>query len=223
MFADVPELIALGLAIAISPLPIAALLLKLMSPDGFRATVGLAAGWFLGVGASAAGLSFLSTLLPDHDADAVAPFVAIGSLGLGALLVLTGVVQIRGRTAVETTPDLPRWMAVLDRLDPARAAVIGFGYGAFRPKNLIFAAAAGVVIWRNNPDPATVVVSVLLFTVVASSTMIAPVLAYAFGTRVVRRNLVRLREWILSHVTLITGVTLVLVGVCLAVFGLLRL
>lgn len=220
MLTDIPELIPLALAIAISPIPLAGLLLKLMSPDGFRATIGLAAGWFLGVGAAATGLSILSTFLPEPDPDAAAPFVAAGSLVIGLILAITGIVQVRSRPAGDAPVVLPGWMGVLDRLGPFRAAAIGFGYAALRPKNLILTAAASVIIWRNNPDPATVVVSIVVFTVVASSTMVAPVLAYAFGTTVVRRGLVRLREWLLTHVALITGVTLLVLGGALTLFGL---
>lgn len=220
MLTNIPELIPLALAIAISPIPLAGLLLKLMSPDGFRATIGLASGWFLGVGAAATGLSVLSTLLPEHDPEAARPFVALGSLVVGVALAGIGIVQIRSRPAGEATVTLPAWMGVLDRLGPWRAAAIGFGYAALRPKNLILAAAASVIIWRNNPEPVSVVISLVVFTVVASSTMIAPVLAYAFGTTVVRRSLVRLREWLLTHVAVITGVTFIVLGVALTVFGL---
>ncbi|MBG6237377.1 hypothetical protein IWX78_000320 [Mycetocola sp. CAN_C7] len=223
MFADYLELVALGLAIAISPIPVAGLLLKLMSPDGFRSTVGMAVGWSAGVGASATGLSFLSTLLPAPNVDVAGPTVAVGSLGVGALLVTAGVFQIRGRPAADAPPTLPRWMGVLDRLPPLRAAAIGFGYAAFRPKNLIFTAAAGVIIWRSNPEPASVIISVLIFTAVASSTMLAPVLAYGSGSTSVRRSLVRLREWLLLHVAVITGSTFALLGVVLVVFGLIQL
>ena len=223
MLTDIPELIPLALAIAISPIPLAGLLLKLMSPDGFHATIGLAAGWFVGVGAAVTGLSILSTFLPEHDPEAAAPFVAVGSLVVGVALAVVGILQVRSRPPGDDPVKLPGWMGVLDRLGPIRAAVIGFGYAALRPKNLILAAAASVIIWRNNPEPASVVVSLVVFTVVAASTMIAPVLAYAFGTTVVRRGLVRLREWLLTHVALITGVTLLVLGGALTLFGLVGL
>jgi len=214
------QLLPLALTIALSPLPLAGLLLMLLAPDGFKAAAGFSIGWFLGVLMSATLLALLSSLLPhDRSAGTRALQVTV-PLVLGVALIVLGLVQWHDRPARGAEVPLPRWLNALDRLSPARATIIGVGYAAFRPKNLVMAAAAGVVILGAHSDPTGILLSVALFTALASITMLGPVLAYAFGGPRVRAWLVRLRMWLVQHMPLITVVTVLLLGVFLVLAGL---
>ncbi|POH62523.1 hypothetical protein C3B61_16890 [Cryobacterium zongtaii] len=214
------QLLPLALTIALSPLPLAGLLLILLAPDGFKAAAGFSIGWFLGVLFSATLLALLSSLLP-HDRSAGTRTLQVAvPLLLGIALIVLGLVQWHDRPRPDAEVPLPRWLSALDRLTPARATIIGVGYAAFRPKNLVMAAAAGVVILGAHSDPTGIVVSVALFTALASITMLGPVLAYAFGGPAVREKLVRLRGWLVRNMPVITVITVLLLGVFLVLAGL---
>jgi hypothetical protein len=214
------QLLPLALTIALSPLPLAALLLMLLAPDGFKAAAGFSIGWFVGVLLSATLLALLSSLLPhDRSAGTRALQVAV-PLVLGIGLIALGLVQWHDRPRGGVEVPLPRWLNALDRLTPTRATILGVGYAAFRPKNLVMAAAAGVVILGAHTDPTGIVFSVALFTALASITMLGPVLAYAFGGAKVRLRLVRLRVWLVRNMPLITVITVLLLGVFLVFTGL---
>ncbi|ASD22769.1 MULTISPECIES: GAP family protein [Cryobacterium] len=214
------QLLPLALTIALSPLPLAGLLLILLAPDGFKAAAGFSIGWFLGVLFSATLLALLSSLLP-HDRSAGTRTLQVAvPLLLGIALIVLGLVQWHDRPRRDAEVPLPRWLSALDRLTPARATIIGVGYAAFRPKNLVMAAAAGVVILGAHSDPTGIVVSVALFTALASITMLSPVLAYAFGGPAVREKLVRLRGWLVRNMPVITVITVLLLGVFLVLAGL---
>lgn len=214
------QLLPLALTIALSPLPLAALLLMLLAPDGFKAAAGFSVGWFLGVLFSATLLALLSSLLPhDRSVGTRALQVALPLL-LGIALIVLGLVQWHDRPRPGVEVPLPRWLSALDRLTPVRATILGVGYAALRPKNLVMAAAAGVVILGAHADPTGIVLSVALFTVLASITMLGPVLAYAFGGARMRARLTRLRVWLVRNMPLITVVTVLLLGVFLVLTGL---
>jgi len=214
------QLLPLALTIALSPLPLAALLLMLLAPDGFKAAAGFSIGWFLGVLFSATLLAVLSSLLP-HDRSAGTRLLqVVVPLLLGVALIVLGIVQWHDRPERGTEVPLPRWLMALDRLSPARATLIGVGYAAFRPKNLVMAAAAGVVILGAHTDPTGILISVGVFTALASITMLGPVLAYAFGGTAVRGRLVRLREWLVRNMPLITVFTVLVLGIFLVLAGL---
>jgi hypothetical protein len=214
------QLLPLALTIALSPLPLAALLLMLLAPDGFKAAAGFSIGWFLGVLLSATVLAVLSSLLP-HDRSAGTRMLQVAvPLLLGVALIVLGLVQWHDRPQRGVEVPLPRWLNALDRLTPVRATIIGVGYAAFRPKNLVMAAAAGVVILGAHTDPTGIVFSVALFTALASITMLGPVLAYAFGGPAVRAKLVRLRGWLVRNMPVITVITVLLLGVFLVLAGL---
>jgi threonine/homoserine/homoserine lactone efflux protein len=214
------QLLPLALTIALSPLPLAVLLLMLLAPGGFKSAVGFSIGWFLGVLLSATLLALLSSLLPhDRGPGSRAVQTALPLL-LGIALVVLGIVQWHDRPSRGADVPLPRWLNALDRLTPTRATIIGVGYAAFRPKNLVMAAAAGVVILGAHADPTEILLSVAVFTALASITMLAPVVAYAVGGTAVRGRLVRLREWLVRNMPTITGVTVLLVGAFLVLAGL---
>ncbi|TFC01685.1 hypothetical protein E3O42_09965 [Cryobacterium adonitolivorans] len=220
---ELGQLLPLALTIALSPLPLAGLLLILLAPDGFKAAAGFSIGWFLGVLFSATLLALLSSLLP-HDRSAGSRTLQVAvPLLLGIALIVLGLVQWHDRPQRGTEVPLPRWLSALDRLTPVRATIIGVGYAAFRPKNLVMAAAAGVVILGAHTDPRGIVFSVALFTALASITMLGPVLAYAFGGPAVREKLVRLRGWLVLNMPVITVVTVLLLGVFLVLAGLAQL
>ena len=214
------QLLPLALTIALSPLPLAALLLMLLAPGGFRAAAGFSIGWFVGVLLAATLLALLSSLLPHDRAGGTRVLQVMVPLLLGIALIVLGIVQWHDRPTRGAEVPLPRWLSALDRLTPARATMIGVGYAAFRPKNLVMAAAAGVIILGAHTDPTGVVVSVALFTVLASITMLTPVLAYAFGGPRVRVRLARLREWLVRNMPLITVLTVLLLGLFLVGVGL---
>jgi threonine/homoserine/homoserine lactone efflux protein len=214
------QLLPLALTIALSPLPLAVLLLMLLAPGGFRAAAGFSIGWFVGVLIAATLLALLSSLLPHDRAGGSRALQAGVPLVLGIALIVLGLVQWHDRPSRGTEVPLPRWLTALDRLTPARATMIGVGYAAFRPKNLVMAAAAGVVILGSHADPAGIVLSVAVFTALASITMLGPVVAYAFGGVAVRGRLERLREWLVRNMPLITVITVLLLGVFLVLAGL---
>lgn len=214
------QLLPLALTIALSPLPLAALLLMLLAPGGFRAAAGFSIGWFVGVLLAATLLALLSSLLPHDRAGGTRVLQVMVPLLLGIALIVLGIVQWHDRPTRGAEVPLPRWLSALDRLTPARATMIGVGYAAFRPKNLVMAAAAGVVILGAHADPAGIAISVAVFTALASITMLGPVVAYAFGGTAVRGRLERLREWLVRNMPTIAVLTVLLLGVFLVLAGL---
>lgn len=218
--ADWVQLLPLALTIALSPLPVAALLMLVFSPDGFRSGVGFSIGWFVGVLLATTGLAALTSLLPYTRSAELGVARAAVPLLLGAALMVFGVLQWRRRPAPGAEVPMPAWMGVLGRLTPVRAALIGVGYAAFRPKNLAVAAAAGVIILGGGADPTGATASLGIFTLVASMTMLGPVLAYALGGRVVRVALARARLWLVHNLPVITAATMLVIGLVLTLAGL---
>ncbi|PXA71945.1 GAP family protein [Cryobacterium arcticum] len=216
---DWMPLVPLALTIALSPLPVAALLMLVFSPHGFTSGAGFGIGWFVGVALATTGLAALSSLLPYTRSAEVGAFQVGVPLLLGSGLIVLGVLQWQRRPSQGTEVPMPRWMGVLGRLTPLRAALIGVGYAAFRPKNLAAAAAAGVIILGGATGPGAATVSFGVFTVVASLTMLGPVFAYAFGGRAVRSSLERLGEWLVRRMRVITTATTLVVGVVLVFAG----
>ncbi|GAA3589262.1 hypothetical protein GCM10022198_11390 [Klugiella xanthotipulae] len=213
------ELFALSLGVAISPVPIMGTVLLLVSPRSASASVGFAFGWISGIAVAVTGFTLLAALIPvsaaaREPADAP-PVWGYLQIGLGAALIVVTLVQWLRRPR-DGAAQLPRWVSAVDRLTTARAVLIGFVYSALRPKNLLIAVASGVVISAPGLSLAERIVAIAVYSVLASVTIAAPIMAYFWGNRRVEAGLETLSDWLLRYSAAVTSVAmLMLAGILL--------
>lgn len=207
------ESLPLALGIAISPIPIIAAILMLLSPKARVTSVGFLLGWVVGIAAATTVFALLSSILPGQDADASRPIQGTIQLALGALLLLLAVGQWRKRPAAGEEPSLPKWMQAIDRIGFAASFGLGFLLSALNPKNLIMAAGAGVDIGSGDLQGAEFAATIALFTVIAASTVLIPVVAYLVASERLRAPLDALRGWLAKENAVIMAVLLLTIGV----------
>ena len=65
---------------------------------------------------------------------------------LGALTLLLGVKQFRGRPRGDARPDLPKWMRAVDTFTPARSIAIAASLSGVNPKDLLITVGAAAAI-----------------------------------------------------------------------------
>jgi threonine/homoserine/homoserine lactone efflux protein len=139
---------------------------------------------------------------------------------LGVLLLAFAVRQWRTRPRHGVEPEVPTWLAAIDRLTAVRAGGLGLVLSAANPKNMLVCVAAGLTIAGGGLSAAQGVWSVLLFTITAASTVAVPVLAYAVGRERMTGPLELLRSRLAVHSRVVTTTLLLLIGVVLIGQGL---
>ena len=212
MTAVLGEVLTSAVGVAVSPVPLIAAVLMLMSPSAGRTAPAFLAGWVVGI-ALALGVFVLGAgLLPDGGQDGSRPVVAVVQLVLGVLLLLLGVKQWRGRPRPGEEPELPAWMAGVDSFSPGRSFALAAALAALNPKNLMLTASAGVSIAQADEGTATTVVVAVVWTVLAASSVAVPVVGALVAPARARRVLVPLRVWLESHNAAVMTVLLVLLG-----------
>jgi threonine/homoserine/homoserine lactone efflux protein len=211
----VGEILPFALGIAISPIPVIAAILMLLSPKARVTSVGFLLGWLTGIVLAVTVFVLLSSVLPDTGDDGSQPVKAVIQLVLGALLLLLAVRQWRGRPKAGEEPALPKWMQAIDRIRFATAFGLGFLLSAINPKNLLMAAAAGVAVGSAALATGEVVVVIAVFTVIAASTVLVPVVAYLIASARLRGPLDALRTWLAKENAVIMAVLLLVIGVSL--------
>ena len=211
------EMLPLALGIAISPTPVVATIIMLLSPKGKGTSIGFLIGWVGGIALMTSVFALLSSLLPNARPQNPTYTVGFVEIGLGLLLIALAVRQWLRRPRPGDDAPLPRWVKAIDSLTFWRGLAIGFVYSAFRPKNLAISLAAGVVIGSAGLEVLPAVLATAIFTVVAASTIAAPVVAYFGGRHRVTSTLEETREWLLRNVGTITSVALLFLGI--VVFG----
>ncbi|UUT36730.1 GAP family protein [Microbacterium elymi] len=85
MGAVIGEILPLALGIAISPIPIIAAILMLLSPKARVTSVGFLLGWVAGIVVAVVVFTLLSSILPADDPSVSKPILGVVRLVLGAL------------------------------------------------------------------------------------------------------------------------------------------
>jgi threonine/homoserine/homoserine lactone efflux protein len=215
----VGDLLPLAVVVAISPVPIVAVLLMLLAPKARGTSAAFMAGWLVGI----AGVTTVVLLLADDPVAGRSRSSAVASwveLVLGVLLLPLAARQWRSRPKPGEVPTVPRWLAAADRFTAPRAGGFGLVLSAANPKALLVCVAAGTTIAASGVDGVQATWSVVGFTVVAASTVAVPVLAYVVGGTRMTAALESLRRWLTVRGAAVTATLLLAIGLVLIGQGL---
>jgi threonine/homoserine/homoserine lactone efflux protein len=133
-------------------------------------------------------------------------------LVLGAALILLAVRQWQGRPKAGETGAMPKWMDAIESFSFVRALLLGFGLSAINPKNLLLCLAAGTTIGAAHLPTGQLVV---VFTLLACSTVAVPVVGYLAARDRMAAPLDRLRAWLTQNNAAVTAVLLLVIGTVL--------
>lgn len=204
------ETMAYAIGIAMSPLPVAAVILMLFSSRARWNSLSFMVAWLFGIAA----VTSVVLLLPGLEGDDRSPGAASGwiKLVLGALLLAVAIRQWRSRPSEESEPEMPGWMQRIDDLRPGAAFGLGLLLSALNPKNLLLAAAAGVTIGSVALTGGETIGAVAVFTILAALTVVVPVIASLVAGQRLEGTLDRSRDWLVRNNDAVMAVLLVVFG-----------
>jgi threonine/homoserine/homoserine lactone efflux protein len=206
------QILPTAVGVAISPLPIVAVVLMLVTPKGRVNGLAFIAGWWAGLAVVGALAISLSGGAGATSGGAPATWVNWVKLILGGLLLLVAARQWKGRPQGDQEPPAPKWMGALDTFTPVKAAGAGVVLSSLNPKNLLLAVAGAVAIAGAGIATSQEAVAWAVFVLIASVGVAAPVvIAFAMGTRS-RDVLDRLKGWMEHQNAVIMVVLLVIIG-----------
>jgi threonine/homoserine/homoserine lactone efflux protein len=206
------QMLPAAVGVAISPLPIVAAVLLLITPRGRVNGLAYVLGWILGLGVVGT-----IVLLIAGGAGASSSGRAVGvrvlEAVLGVLLLLLAVRQWRGRPRGEEEVVTPKWMGALDRFGAAKSLAAGLLLSGLNPKNLLLAVGGAAAIAQAGIGAGQQAIGYAVFVVIATVGVAAPlVIAVALGDRS-RQLLERIRGWLVLHNAAIMAVVLLMIGV----------
>lgn len=207
------ELLPLAIGIAVSPVPIIAVILMLFSA---RARVNgpvFLLGWVTALVVVSGVVYVVADQSDAATSSSTSDTIAWGKLVLGVLFLLLAARQWRGRPSPGAEPELPKWMAGIDALRPGKALAFGVLLAGVNPKNLILAVAAASGLAQLGLSTTDAVVSLIAFVVVGSLTIAAPVLYYLLGGDRAKDRLDELKGWLALHNAAVMAVLFLVFGV----------
>jgi threonine/homoserine/homoserine lactone efflux protein len=205
------QFLPIAIAIALSPLPIVAVVLMLATPRGRVDGPAFVVAWIV-VLALITGLVVALAGDPTTDGGAPAGWVNWLRLILGLGLLGVGVKQWKGRPKGDEPGELPKWMNALDEFEWYKALAAGVLLSALNPKNLLLAIAGGAAIAQAGLSSGQEVAAVAIFVLIGTIGVAAPVVVYfAMGDRA-GPVLESLRDWMARNNATIMAVLLLVIG-----------
>jgi hypothetical protein len=216
----VGDTLPLALGVAISPVPVIAVILMLLSPRATGSGLGFLVGWVVGVVLVVTVVALLVGPAGSADPSGPSTTVSVVKALLGLVAVALAWHEWRGRPRPGHPASLPAWMSAIDSMTPVRATGLAALLAAVNPKNLTLCLAAGVSIGGAGLSTTDSVVVIAVFTVVASSTVAVPVIGYVAARDRMAKPLDDLRDWLTDNNATVMSLLLVVIGVVLLGQGL---
>jgi threonine/homoserine/homoserine lactone efflux protein len=193
------QVLTLGVGVALSPVPIIAVVLMLGTPRARANGPAFVLGWVAGLAVAGTVILLVSSGADASEDGDPANWVGVLKIVLGLLLLLVAARTWKVRPRGEQEAELPRWMKTIDTFTASRA----FGFGALlsgvNPKNLLLTAGAAAAIAQTGIPAGEQAVALAVFIAVATLGPGIPVAIYfAMGERA-ERLLDNLKAWMGAH------------------------
>ncbi len=220
MTQGIGSVLTFAVGVAVSPVPIIAVILMLFSR---RARVNgplFLLGWVLALSVVSAVVYVIADEGGASSSSTASDTILWGKVVLGVVLLLLGVRNWRSRPAPGEQPEMPKWMSSVDSLVPGKAFALGVLLAGVNPKNLILTIGASTGLAQLGLSASDAVVSLIVFVVVASLTIAVPVGYAAVRGESAAAELDRLKDWLGVNNTAVMAVLLLVFGVSLIAQGL---
>jgi hypothetical protein len=221
MWQALGALLPIAVAVAFSSVPLTVTILILLSPNRSRAALPFLVGWVIGVAAvitvSAAGAAALAKPLrrgPDMA-------VVVLEIVTGAALMVLASIYLRRRAPAGGT-GLPGWLAAVDSFGPVVCFAIAVVL-SLRPKGLLLGIAGGLALSAASLKPDDAVLLIIIYTAIASSTVVVPIIASLIAPQRMEPKLISARDWLIVNGRIVTSVMMFMIGVVILGYGLTQL
>jgi len=207
------QLLPFAVGVAVSPMPIVAVVLMLVTRRARTNGPAFLVGWIAGIAILGAILLAIAGPASAGDDGRPAAWVDWLKLVLGLLLLVVAARQWRGRPHEGDEAATPKWMGALDAFTPVKALGAGVVLGTVNPKNLLLIVGAAAAVAQTGISTGDQVIAWAVFTLIASLGVGAPVgIFFALGDRAAEL-LDELKTWLARNNTAIMAVLCLIIAV----------
>jgi threonine/homoserine/homoserine lactone efflux protein len=206
------QVLSLGVGVALSPVPIIAVVLMLGTPRARANGPAFVLGWVIGLAVAGAVVLLVSSGANASEDGDPATWVGVLKIVLGLLLLLVAARTWQVRPRGEREAELPNWMQTIDRFTASKS--IGFGalLSGVNPKNLVLTVGAAAAIAQTGIPAGEQAVALAVFIVVATLGPGIPVAIYFLMGERAERLLEDLKAWMAAHNAAIMAVLCLIIA-----------
>jgi threonine/homoserine/homoserine lactone efflux protein len=212
MATAIGDVLPLAVGVAISPVPIIAVVLMLGTPRARTNGLAFALGWIAGL--TIVGGVLLALANGNSQADDGSPetWVSFVELVLGMLFLLLAARTWHSRPRAGQEAAMPKWMQAIDTFTTGKSLGFGVLLSGVNPKNLALTVAAATTIAQTGISGGEAAGTLAIFILVGSLSILAPVFIYfALGAKAAA-ILDEMKTWMAAHNAAIMAVLLLVLG-----------
>jgi threonine/homoserine/homoserine lactone efflux protein len=212
------DLLPSALGVALSPVPIIAVILMLGTRQARRNGSSFAIGWVVGLVV----VSVVVLVLAhgsDKSGSTSSDVVNWLKLALGLLFFVMAAKQWTGRPKAGVTPTVPKWMAAVDGFTATKSVGLGTLLSGINPKNLALTIASAASIAQAGLNTGQTAIADAVFVVIGSVTVAGPVIFFLVAPARAEKPLGEIKDFMSAHNAVIMMVVLLLLGAKLAGSG----
>jgi len=208
----VGQILPMAVGVALSPVPIIAVILMLVTRQARVNGPAFIIGWLIGL--AIIGIVVIGILGgAGSSSGEPAMWVLWLELVLGLLLLLVAWRQFGTRPHAGETAAVPKWMGAIDAFTLAKALGAGVLLSGLNPKNLLLGVGAAATIAQLGISTGEQAVAYVVFALIATIGVAAPVVIYfALGDRA-PAVLDRMKGWMGQNNAVIMTILCLIIGV----------
>jgi hypothetical protein len=206
------NVLPMAVGVAISPVPIIAIVLMLGTPRARTNGPAFAVGWLAGLTIVGTIVLVLANGNATSDTGGPATWASVLKLVFGVLFLLLAVHSWRGRPKPGEEAAMPKWMQAIDGFTGGKSLGVGALLSGLNPKNLALTVAAATVIAQTEISGGQQAVALAVFILLGSLTILAPVAIYFLMGAKAKEILDGLKGFMGAHNAAIMTVLLLVLG-----------
>jgi len=209
----------MALGIALSPGPVLAVIVLLMTPQAKSSAPSFLIGWLLGILGVGTFIIFLPGVIASHGG--ISDTAGIVKIILGALLLILIFPIWKNRPKSSDLMKVPKIFQGIDNFGITKSFIVGFLSSGLSIKNVALSASAAAHIDATPLiDYFETLIGLFLFSLIASFTLILPVIIYFLAPKTLERIGLKFKTWLIKYYTIIIVSMLFVFGLVLIYIGL---
>ena len=201
-----------AVGIALSPIPVIAVVLMLTSQRARINGPVFVLGWLTGLGVVGAIVLAIAGSDGASQSGSPATWVSWVEIVLGVVLLVVAAREFRRRPRGDEEPTMPKWMGTIDKTTPAAAFGLAVVLSGANPKNLLLAVGGAAAIAQTSTDSGQQVIAYAVFALIGTVGVGIPAgIYFAMGARS-EKLLARLKDWMSAHNAVIVTVLCLIIA-----------